>query len=146
MNKIKEVDILLIEDDQGDVELTREGLMDAKMHVTLHTVDDGFKAMKFLRKQPPYTEAVRPDLILLDINLPKKDGKEVLREIKSDENLRRIPVVVLTTSEADADILGCYDLGVNCYISKPVRFDDFVQVVHTIEDFWFSVVKIPAKI
>lgn len=145
MKKTKEVDILLIEDDPGDVELTMEGFKSAKMHINFHTVDDGAKAMKYLKKQEPYTDAVRPDLILLDLNLPKKNGMEILREMKSDGDLRSIPVVVLTTSEADEDILKCYNLGVNCYVSKPVRFEDFVNVVLKIEDFWFTVVKIPSK-
>lgn len=145
MKKNREVEVLLIEDDPGDVELTREGLKKGKICVKLTTVDNGVKAMQFLRREKPYHESVRPDLILLDLNLPKKDGKEVLFEIKSDDDLKSIPVVVLTTSEADMDIIKCYDLGANCYVSKPVRFDDFVRVVHAIEDFWFTVVKIPSK-
>lgn len=145
MNGCRIVNILLVEDDPGDVELTREGFKEAKMMTRLHSVDDGVKAMNFLRKEPPYTDAVRPDLILLDLNLPRKNGQEVLREIKSDETLKRIPVVVLTTSSADMDILRCYDLGVNCYISKPIRFEDFIRVVRSIEDFWLTVVRTPSK-
>ena len=145
MNGCRIVNILLVEDDPGDAELTREGFKEAKMLTRLHTVDDGIKAMNFLRREPPYTDAVRPDLILLDLNLPRKNGQDVLREIKSDENLKRTPVVVLTTSSADMDILGCYDLGVNCYISKPVRFEDFIRVIRSIEDFWLTVVRTPSK-
>jgi len=145
MNGNKVVDILLVEDDAGDVELTREGLAAGKMFVNLHTVDDGIKALRFLRRQEPYAGAVRPDIILLDLNLPRMDGRETLKEIKADEHLRGIPVVVLTTSEADADILKCYDLGASCYISKPVGFDEFLKVVRSLEDFWFTVVKMPPK-
>ncbi len=139
------IDILLVEDDSGDVELTKEGLQAAKMLVNLHVVDDGEKALKFLKKEPPYTEAPRPDIILLDLNLPRKDGKETLREIKADRALRSIPVVILTTSEAEADIVRCYDLGANCYITKPIGFAAFTKVVSMIEEFWFSIVKMPPK-
>lgn len=139
------IDILLVEDDPGDVELTREGLREATMLVNLHVVDDGEKALKFLRKEPPYAEAVRPDIVLLDLNMPRKDGKEALREIKGDPALRSIPVVVLTTSEAEADIAACYDLGVNCYITKPISFAAFTKVVAMIEEFWFTIVRMPAK-
>lgn len=145
MNGRKVVDILLVEDDQGDVELTREGLAAGKMLVTLHTVDDGIKALQFLRREGPYADAVRPDIILLDLNMPRMDGRETLKAIKADERLRSIPVVVLTTSEADTDILKCYDLGASCYISKPVGFDEFLKVVRSLEDFWFTVVKMPPK-
>jgi len=145
MNGKKVVDILLVEDDAGDVELTREGLAAGKMFVNLHTVDDGIKALHFLRREESYSDAVRPDIILLDLNMPRMDGRETLKAIKSDESLRSIPVVVLTTSEADTDILKCYDLGASCYISKPVGFDDFLKVVRSMEDFWFTVVKMPPK-
>ena len=141
----KIVDILLVEDDPGDVELTREGLAEGKMFVHLHTVDDGIKALRFLRREEPYADAVRPDLILLDLNLPRMDGRETLKEIKADENLRRIPVIVLTTSESESDILKCYNLGASCYISKPVGFEDFLKIVRLLEDFWFTVVKMPPK-
>lgn len=139
------IDILLVEDDPGDVELTREGLREAKMLVNLHVVDDGEKALKFLRKEPPYAETVRPDIVLLDLNMPRKDGKETLREIKGDPALRSIPVVVLTTSEAEADIVACYDLGANCYITKPISFAAFTKAVAMIEEFWFTIVRMPAK-
>jgi two-component system response regulator len=143
--KGKEVDILLVEDDPGDVELTREGLKTAKMLINLNVVDDGIKALKYLRKEAPYAGAVRPDLILLDLNLPRKDGRETLKEIRADENFKGIPVVVLTTSEADTDIAKCYDLGANCYITKPVGFEAFTRVVKALEDFWFTVVKMPPR-
>jgi len=139
------IDILLVEDDPGDVELTREGLREAKMLVNLHVVDDGEKAMKFLRKEAPYTEAVRPDIVLLDLNMPRKSGKETLQEIKADPALRAIPVVILTTSEAETDIALCYDLGANCYITKPISFEAFTKVVAMIEEFWFTIVRMPAK-
>ena len=145
MNVKKVIDILLVEDDPGDVELTREGLAAGKMFVNLHTVDDGIKALRFLRREEPYNDAVRPDIILLDLNMPRMDGRETLKEIKADECLRSIPVVVLTTSESEADIFKSYDLGASCYISKPVGFDDFLKVVHSLEDFWFTVVKMPPK-
>jgi two-component system response regulator len=111
----------------------------------LHTVDDGIKALRFLRREESYADAVRPDIILLDLNLPRMDGRDTLKQIKADERLRSIPVVVLTTSEADIDIIKCYDLGASCYISKPVGFVDFLKVVHSLEDFWFTVVKMPPK-
>ena len=145
MNGKKVVDILLVEDDAGDVELTREGLAAGKLFVNLQTVDDGIKALRFLKREEPYSNAVRPDIILLDLNLPRMDGRETLKQIKADKQLRSIPIVVLTTSEADADILECYDLGASCYISKPVSFDNFLKVVHSLEDFWFNVVKMPPK-
>ena len=145
MNGKKIVDILLVEDDPGDVELTREGLAAGKLLVNLHTVDDGIKALRYLRHEEPYVDAFRPDIILLDLNLPRMDGRETLKEIKADERLRSIPVIVLTTSEADIDILKCYDLGASCYIAKPVGFEAFLKVVRSLEDFWFTVVKMPPK-
>jgi chemotaxis family two-component system response regulator Rcp1 len=145
MNLKKVVDILLVEDDAGDVELTREGLAAGKMFVHLHTVDDGIKALRFLRREEPYADAIRPDIILLDLNLPRMDGRATLKEIKSDERLRSIPVIVLTTSEADTDIFKCYDIGASCYISKPVGFQEFLKVVRSLEDFWFTIVKLPPK-
>jgi len=139
------IEILLVEDDPGDVALTREGLESAKMLIKLSTVDDGIKALQYLRKESPYQEAARPDIILLDLNMPRKDGRETLKEIKADKDLRGIPVVVLTTSEAEIDIVKSYDLGANCYITKPVGFAEFVEVVKSIEEFWFTVVRIPPK-
>ena len=136
-------EILLVEDNPGDVRLTREGLKDAKVRNHLSVVADGVEALAFLRRQGQYVEAPRPDLILLDLNLPRKDGREVLAEIKADEDLRRIPVVVLTTSSAEQDIVASYNLAANCYITKPVDFAAFVQVVRSIEDFWFTIVRLP---
>jgi len=140
---VKEIEILVVEDSPGDVRLTIEALKDAKIHNHLNVVSDGEEALAFLRKQGQYANAPRPDLILLDLNLPKKDGREVLKEIKQEENLKRIPVVVLTISTAEKDILKAYDLHANCYINKPVDFEQFTDVVKSIEDFWFSVVKLP---
>lgn len=143
MSPIKSVQVLLVEDDPADVELTREGLKDSKMMISLNVVDDGVKAMKYLRRESPYAEAVRPDLIILDLNLPKKDGREVLQEIKGDDNLKCIPVVVLTTSQAAWDIQRCYELGANCWITKPIGLEEFIKIVGTVQDFWFTVVKLP---
>ena len=139
------IEILLVEDNLGDVRLTQEALNDSKLHNNLSIVRDGIEAMTFLKKQDEYEQAPTPDIILLDLNLPRKDGIEVLEEIKDDELLRRIPVVVLTTSDADQDILRSYDLHANCYITKPVDLDRFVQIVQTIENFWFQIVKLPPK-
>lgn len=139
------IDILLVEDDAGDVELTKEGLQMAKMAINLHVVDDGEKALRYLRREPPYEQAVRPDLVLMDLNMPRKDGRETLKEMKSDESLRSIPVVVLTTSEAEKDVVKCYDIGANCFITKPIGFEAFLHVVSSIEDFWFTIVRIPPK-
>ena len=139
------IEILLVEDDPGDADLTRETLKEGKILVNLNIVCDGIEALKYLRRQAPYESATRPDLVLLDLNLPKKDGREVLSDIKSDPNLKTIPVVVLTTSEADGDILRSYGLGGNCYVTKPVGLDQFTKVVHGIEDFWFGVVKLPPR-
>jgi len=141
----KDVEILLVEDNPGDIRLTREALKDCKMRNTLYVVEDGEEALSFLYKRGKYTNAPQPDLILLDLNLPKKDGKEVLSEIKENPGLKRIPVVILTTSKAEEDILKTYDLHANCYITKPVDFDQFISVVQKIEDFWFTIVKLPPK-
>jgi chemotaxis family two-component system response regulator Rcp1 len=135
--------ILLVEDNVGDVELTMEALADAKVSNQLHVVPDGMEALAFLRRQGKYAAAPRPDLILLDLNLPKKDGREVLREIKGDADLRVIPVVVLTTSKADEDIMRSYEQHVNSYITKPVDFAGFIRIVKSIQCFWFSVVVLP---
>ena len=138
----KPVEVLLVEDNPGDVRLTLEALKDGKVNKHLSVVEDGVEALAFLRREGKYADASRPDLILLDLNLPKKDGREVLAEIKTDEDLKRIPVVVLTTSKAEEDILKTYNLHANCYITKPVDFDQFV-VVRLVEDFWFTIVKLP---
>jgi len=135
--------ILMVEDNPTDILIAKEGLLSAKMLNTLHVADDGIEAMKFLRQQGKYAGAPRPDLILLDLNMPRKNGQEVLAEIKADDNLRNIPVVVLTTSMAEKDITKSYGLHANCYITKPVDFDQFVNVVQTIQDFWFCVVTLP---
>ena len=137
------VEILLVEDNPGDVGLTRETLKDSKLLNHMSVAENGVEALAFLRREGKYVNATRPDLILLDLNLPKKDGREVLAEIKSDEQLRRIPVVVLTTSSTEQDILRTYDLHANCYITKPVNLDQFSAVVNAIEEFWFTIVKLP---
>ncbi|MBX5493058.1 MAG: response regulator [Chloroflexi bacterium] len=143
--RVEPIEILLVEDSPADVDLTREALEDAKVSNNLHVVADGVEALAFLRREGPYVEAPRPDLILLDLNLPKKDGREVLAEIKADPALRRIPVVVLTTSEAEQDIVRSYDLHANCYITKPVDLDAFIEVVRSIEGFWLAIVRLPAE-
>lgn len=138
------IQVLLVEDNPGDVRLTKEALKEGKLLNQLTVVGDGVEALSFLRKEGKYADALQPELILLDLNLPKKDGREVLAEIKADPNLRRIPVVVLTTSSAEEDILKIYDLHANCYITKPVDLEQFMGVVKSIEDFWVSVVKLPS--
>ncbi|MBN2352174.1 MAG: response regulator [Spirochaetales bacterium] len=137
------VEILLVEDNPGDARLAREALKDSKLINNLSHVADGEEAMDFLRREGKYADAPRPDLILLDLNLPKKDGREVLAEIKIDENLKRIPVVILTVSSAEEDIFRTYNLHANCYITKPIDLNQFMKVVHSIEDFWLSIVKLP---
>jgi chemotaxis family two-component system response regulator Rcp1 len=137
------VQILLVEDSPGDIRLTREVLRDARIANELHIVGDGEAAMSFLRRKGEYANARRPDLILLDLNLPRKDGREVLGELKDDAELHRIPVIVLTTSAAEQDILRSYDLQAACYITKPVDLDEFISVVRSIETFWLSIVRLP---
>jgi len=137
------IEVLLVEDSPGDVRLTREALKDAKVHISLHVVSDGIEAMAYLACEGPYVNATRPDLILLDLNLPRKDGRQVLKEIKESPTLRSIPVVILTTSSSEADVLQSYHLHANCYISKPVDLDGFLKVVQSIDSFWLSVVKLP---
>jgi chemotaxis family two-component system response regulator Rcp1 len=145
MEASKAVEILLIEDNAGDARLAREALRDAKVRNNLTWVPDGVEGLAYLRRQGKHAQAVRPDLILLDLNLPRKDGREVLSEIKNDQRLKLIPVVILTTSEAEEDIYRAYDLNANCYISKPVDLDQFMKVVKTIEDFWLTIVKLPSE-
>ncbi|MCE7011318.1 response regulator [Kibdelosporangium philippinense] len=140
---LRPIDILLVEDDPGDVLMAREALADNKVSNTLHVVSDGVEAMKFVRGEAPYEDAPRPGLILLDLNLPRKNGQEVLAELKSSDDLRIIPVVILTTSEAEEDILRSYQLHANAYVTKPVDFDRFVQAVRQIDDFFLTVVKLP---
>jgi two-component system, chemotaxis family, response regulator Rcp1 len=139
------IEILLVEDSPGDVRLTMESLKESKVRNNITVVGDGMEALAFLRGQDRYTSAPRPDLILLDLNLPKKDGRQVLAEIKDDPELKRIPVVILTTSKAEEDILRTYTLHANCYITKPVNLDQFMKVVRAIEDFWLTIVRLPTE-
>ena len=141
----KETDILLIEDNPGDARLLREALVECRMGHRLEVVTDGVEALRYLRREEPYARGFRPDLILLDLNLPRKDGREVLKEIKTDAVLRRIPVVILSTSEAEADILAAYDHHANCYICKPLDLEAFFEVAESIRRFWVDTVKLPAK-
>ena len=137
------VEILLVEDNPGDERLTREALKEGKVYSNLHWVKDGVEAMEFLRRQGKYSSVPRPDIILLDLNLPKKDGREVLHDIKNDDALKRIPVVVLTTSKAEEDVLRTYNLHANCYVTKPVDLEKFIVVVKSIDVFWLTVVTLP---
>ena len=141
--RVRPIEILLVEDNPGDVRLTREALKEARVLNTLHTVGDGMEAMAYLHKQGKYTEAPHPDLILLDLNLPKRDGLEILAEIKQNEDSKRIPVVILTTSKAEEDIICSYDLHANAYITKPVDLQQFLKVIKAVEDFWLAVVTLP---
>ena len=141
--KIRPVEILLVEDNPGDIRLTKEAMKEAKIVNNLNVVEDGVEALAYLRKKGEFKNAIRPDLILLDINLPKKNGREVLAEIKQDKNLKQIPVIILTISKAEEDIIKTYELHANCFITKPVDMDQFIKVVKSIEYFWFSIVKLP---
>jgi two-component system, chemotaxis family, response regulator Rcp1 len=141
----KVIDILLVEDNPGDVRLAQEALKDSKVRNKLYVVEDGVEAMAFLRREGKYDTAPRPDLILLDLNLPRKSGREVLSEIKTDENLMCIPVVVLTVSRAEEDVIRCYSHHANCYITKPLDFNQFMEVTRSIEEFWLTIVKLPPK-
>ncbi len=143
-DNVTPIEILLVEDSPGDVRLTQEALRDAKMKNTLHVASDGLEAISFLRRQGKHANAPRPDLILLDLNLPKKSGSEILEEIKLDPSLKSIPVVILTTSAAEQDILQSYQLHANCYITKPVDLDQFLKVVKTLDNFWLTIVKLPS--
>ncbi len=145
MSSIRLNEILLVEDNPGDVRLTQEGLKNTRTPHRLHVVEDGVEASDFLHRQGRYATAPRPDLIILDLNLPRKDGRELLRELKTNPSFRRIPVVVLTSSDADEDIYCAYDLHANCYITKPVDFKMFIKVVNAIEDFWFTIAKLSDK-
>jgi CheY-like chemotaxis protein len=142
---IRPIEILLVEDNPGDVELAREALADSKVLNRLHVARDGEQAMAFLHRHTPHEDAPQPDVILLDLNLPRKDGREVLAEVKQDERLKRIPVVVLTTSRAEEDVFKSYNLHANCYIAKPIDLGRFMEVVRVIEDFWLSIVVLPQK-
>ncbi len=142
-NKMRLVEILLIEDNPGDVRLTQEAFKEGKLINNLHVVEDGIEALAYLRKQGKFKNEPQPDLILLDLNLPKKDGRELLAEIKEDQHFKHIPVVVLTTSTAEADIIKSYESHANCYITKPVDMNQFIKIVKSIEYFWFTIVKLP---
>ena len=142
---VNPIELLLVEDSEPDVRLTIEALREAKVKNRLWVVEDGVEALDFLRRQGRHADAPRPDLILLDLNLPRKDGRQVLKEIKSDDSLKRIPVVVLTTSKSEEDVLRAYNLHANCYITKPVDFNRFMEVVKSIEDFWLTVVRLPEE-
>ena len=139
------IEVLLVEDSPGDVRLTREAFKDAKVHINLHIASDGAEAMDFLNREGKHSNVPRPDLILLDLNLPRKDGRQVLEEIKESPSLKSIPVVILTTSASDEDVLRSYRLHANCYISKPVDLDGFLKVVASIDNFWLSIVTLPQK-
>ena len=138
------IEILLVEDSPGDVTLTVEALRDAKVANNLHVARDGEEALRFLRNEGEFAEKPRPDLILLDLNMPRKDGREVLADLKADDELKRIPVVVLTTSQSEDDVAAAYNLSANCYVAKPVDLDQFLGVVRAIDDFWLSLVKLPS--
>ncbi len=142
---LRHTEILLVEDNPGDVRLTLEAFKESKIRNNLHVVGDGVEAIEYLRKQGRYADAARPDLILLDLNLPKKDGREVLKEIKEDPILKRIPVAVMTTSKAEEDIIKSYDLHANCYITKPIDLNQFITVVKSLGNFWFSIVTLPLE-
>jgi CheY-like chemotaxis protein len=146
MQNFRPVNILLIEDNPGDVRLAQEAFKEGKYNVNLEVVMDGLEALKFLHKETPYQDVITPDLILLDLNLPKKDGREVLQEVKSDPDLKCIPIVVLTTSNAQQDILKSYNLHVNSYINKPVDFDKFFDIIQTIEEFWLHTAILPTMV
>ena len=139
------IEILLVEDNPGDVRLIKEALRDGKVWNNPHVVTDGEAALDFVYRRGPFGDAPRPDLVLLDLNLPKKDGREVLAVIKSDPDLKRIPVVVLTTSKEEEDVLRAYNLAANCYVTKPVEFDEFMKVIQAIEDFWLTIVALPQE-
>lgn len=139
------VEILLVEDSLPDIELTREALADAKVANHLHVARDGLEALAFLRREGPNADAPRPDIILLDLNMPRMDGRETLQEIKADPELAHIPVVILTTSQAEEDVLRSYKLHASCYITKPVDLEQFLRVVRTVEEFWLTVVRLPPK-
>lgn len=145
MSTMKPIEVLLVDDDEADIELTKQALLSNKIKVNLNVCLDGFEAMQYLRNEAEYQNAIKPDMILLDLNMPRKDGRQTLQEIRADENLKDLPVVILTTSEADEDVLKSYKLGCNCYVSKPVGLDEFSKMLGILKDFWFTVVKLPPK-
>lgn len=140
---LKPIHVLLIEDNPADIDLTRESMDASKLYVEISVASDGVQALEFLRREGAHSRAERPDIIVLDLNLPRKDGREVLAEIKSDEALRRIPVVILTSSDAETDVVKSYDLGANCYVKKPLDLKGFQRIIATINDFWFTIVQLP---
>lgn len=146
VNRTRPFNILLIEDNPGDVRLTQEAFREGKKDINLEVVPDGVEALKFLQREEGYSDKATPDLILLDLNLPKWDGREVLQAVKSNQDLKRIPIVVLTTSNAGADILKSYDLHANCFINKPVDFDKFFDIIHKIEEFWLNTAILPTMV
>ncbi len=145
MTNAKAVEILLVEDNPGDARLTEEAFKDSRLLNSMHRVTDGVEALAYLRQEGQYATAARPDIILLDLNMPRKDGREVLAEIKEDPDLKSIPVVVLTTSDADTDVMKSYELHANCYITKPVDLEKFMNIVQRIEDFWLAIVRLPRQ-
>jgi CheY-like chemotaxis protein len=145
LERARPIEILLVDDNPGDVQLTTRAFQDANVHNTLHVARDGVEAMAFLRREGHYADAPRPDLVLLDLNLPKKDGREVLEEIKASEDLTRIPLVILTASEAEEDIVRTYGLHASCYVTKPVDLDRFISVVRSLETFWLTIVELPKE-
>jgi CheY-like chemotaxis protein len=142
---VKPIEIFLVEDSQGDIDLIREVLEESKLKNTLNVAIDGEEALNYLKKKGRYANSTRPDLVILDLNLPKKDGREVLADMKSSPDLKSIPVVIMTTSREEEDILNMYNLHANCYITKPIDFMQFIRVVRSIEDFWFTIVRLPSK-
>ena len=144
--KLRPIEILLVDDNPGDIRLTQEALKESKVLNNMHTVEDGMEALEFLRKEGSFKDVITPDIILLDLNLPKRNGREVLSEIKNDDVLKKIPVVILTISRAEEDILKSYALHANCYITKPVDMDQFIKIVRSIENFWFTIVRLPPNI
>lgn len=142
-NRVEPINILIVEDNHADVRLVQEVFKEGKLYIDLDVVEDGVEAMAYLRKEDKYKDANRPDLVLLDLNMPRKNGYEVLEEIKSDDNLKRIPVIVMTISKAEEDILKSYNLHANAYIVKPVGLNQFIEVIRSLEDFWFTIVKLP---
>jgi len=145
LTRTQPAEVLLVEDNPGDARLTQEALKEGKVLNRVSVVSDGEEAIRFLRREGPFADVPRPDIILLDLNLPKKDGREVLAEIKADPDLKRIPVVILTTSQAEEDIARTYDLHANCYVTKPVDLEQFISVVKSIEDYWLAIVQLPQE-
>lgn len=144
--QLEPVEILLVEDDPGDIELIKETISSSKLKINLQIVNDGSKAISYLKKQGQYSDKTEPDLVILDLNLPLKNGMEVLKEVKSDEDIKHIPIIVMTTSDQDSDVLKSYKLGANSYVTKPMGIEQFSHIVNTIEDFWLTIVKLPKRV